>query len=99
MRQLRQMSQHPHPGAGLARREDDGSADRDNAQVPPATRGVAPPPDMDRTQVIPAIKDGHPKTTLVPGLDDRHEQQHPDDVDRDGLAEDAAKHRLRRADG
>lgn len=97
-RQLRQMSQHPLPNAMSSPLGVDGTADQDSRQVPPATREVAPPVDMDMTQVIPAVKDGHPETTPVPGLDDRHEHRDPDGVDRDGPAPEAAKHRLRRAD-
>lgn len=99
MRQLRQLGQNPLPGAGPPRSGVDGPGDRDSTQVPLATQEVAPPIDMDTTRVIPAVKDGHPQTTLVADLDDPHEQQQPDAVDRVGLLEDAAKHRLRRAEG
>ncbi|WP_205877580.1 hypothetical protein [Mycobacterium camsae] len=98
VRQLRQMSQHPLPNAASSPPGVDGTADHDSTQVPPATREVAPPVDMEKTQIIPAVRDGHHETTLMPGLDDRHERQQPDCVERDGRAEDAAKHRLRRAD-
>ncbi len=98
MRQLRQMRQHPNPNTRPAPSEIDGPADPGTTQVQPAAQEVTPPADMDRTQVIPAVGDGHPQITVVPGLDERQEQQQPDSVGQDRLSDDAAKHRLRRAD-
>ncbi|ODR16064.1 hypothetical protein BHQ23_31245 [Mycobacterium gordonae] len=99
MRQLRQMRQHPRPESAPPRSGVDASAERDRTQVPSVTREAARPTDMDKTQVIPAVTDGYPQATMVPGRDDPQAEQQPDGVDRDGLADDAAKHRLRRADG
>jgi hypothetical protein len=72
MCQLRQMSQHPFPRPGPPLSRVDRPGDHGSTQVPAATREVAPPIDMDKTQVIPAIKDGDPQITLVPSLKTTH---------------------------
>lgn len=77
MRQLRQLGQNPLPGAGPPRSGVDGPGDRDSTQVPLATQEVAPPIDMDTTRVIPAVKDGHPQTTLVADLGDHTSNSSP----------------------
>lgn len=94
MRQLRQMGQRPRPDTGHPVPKGDEPADRKTAQLQSAALGATQAVDIDKTQVIPAVKDGQPQYP-APVLDDRHQEPQPGGAERETVAEDAAKHRLR----
>lgn len=98
MRQLRQMGQHPRRDGDLvpAGGDTDTLAGLESTQAPGAQNTLRPA-DMDTTQVIPAVED--PQITSEPVPNDHHGEPQPNGADEQWLARDAAKHRLRPADG
>jgi hypothetical protein len=65
---------------------------------PPAPRDLAAI-DMEKTQVIPAVRDVQAVNDSTPVTSDQREQPPPEGADLKGQGGDNAKHRLRSADG